>query len=236
MANRGTKRVEEAKPVCPGLIAGTVVHVALEGAGNFRSVCVGMDYGQFLIIKMPAGVYLGEKLLQKNHITIRYIHSGQVFGFRVTLIGLITRPMQLAFLSYPTVIESLNLRNAPRFECSLPVAINSYASGRFQGTIEGWMTDISAGGCSFSADAAQMGAEYPKISENVALVFRMEGHEGRPYTIRVAIRRMQQDSERVYLGLQFAAKDHGDEEDQRAQMAILALCETLGRDRACMAP
>ncbi len=205
----------------PGLTLGASLQIKIEGLGTDQTCLIGMAPGEFFIIRTPLLPSIGSKLFEKNHIIVRYIFSGRVYGFRCTLIELIKKPHRLSILSYPDTIEYINLRKHERIPCFLNAEV-TVKNRCFQGII----SDISIGGCSFEVDKTE-NEEFPHCGVNEAMLigirFRKEGEET---VFNAAVRTFRVESQGMMIGLSFAKsgvqeKDAKSEKD--LQDCILAL-------------
>lgn len=216
--DRRRKR-ENLPPLCPGLAIGAYVHVALEGAGACRGLFVGMEVGHYLLVKLPLIPDIGNKLYVKNHIVIRYVHGGNVYGFRSTLVGLIREPARLAVLAYPESVESLNLRKEERFACLLPGVLRAVDAGEEAVGWEGRLTDLSGGGCSFEI-LLPAGSVLPelKIGTLMRLQFRLQD-DSQAIDAHAELRTVHKDQNQARLGLKF--RGDPDPERQRSNESAI---------------
>ena len=184
--------------LCPGLHLGTVLQVQVEGLGATLSNLIGVEEGLHLIIKTPLIADIAKKLYERNHIVVRYVHAGQVFGFRSTMMGLIKEPFRFCILSYPTSVEILNLRKHERISCLIPAVIRLQ-----QGVYAGFIEDLSIGGCSFEMNAPDAGA-FPdlKVGDEAVLAIKLPTDK-ESSLIRIVIRAMKLDCRTMKLGAQF---------------------------------
>lgn len=124
---------------------GTSLLLNIEGIEEkLKSYLIGLVPSEFMIIKAPIG-YSGikEKLFEGNKLTIRYLQSGQAYGFESFIISLVTKPKTMLILSYPTTINTVSLRKTERYDCYIPCILEIEGQD-FTGTI----MDISLKGCS----------------------------------------------------------------------------------------
>ena len=186
------------RSLCPGLHLGTVLQVQVEGLGAALSNLIGVEEGLHLIIKTPLIADIGKKLYERNHIIIRYVHAGQVFGFRSTIMVLIKEPFRFCILSYPTSVEILNLRKHERISCLIPIEIRLP-----QGIYGGFIEDLSVGGCSFDLNTPDAGA-FPdlKIGDEAVLAIKLSDNK-ESNLIRIVVRAMKLDCRTMKLGAQF---------------------------------
>ena len=204
MRNKDKKgKMENLLPLCPGLAIGAYVHVALEGAGACRGLFVGMEFGQYLLVKLPLVADIGNKLYMKNHVIIRYVHGGNIYGFRSTLIGLIRESIRLAIFAYPEAVESMNLRREERFACLLPGVLKIAGPGEETTIGEGKLTDLSSGGCSFEIVLSE-NSEIPewKIGMVMQLQFRLPD-VSQLIDTESELRMIHEDQNLARLGLKF---------------------------------
>jgi c-di-GMP-binding flagellar brake protein YcgR len=191
-------------PVCPGVSLEMPLQTTVEGIGTFRSTLIGAEHGRHLLVKMPHVPDLASKLYQKNHIIVRYLHAGKVYGFRSTLIGMIREPVRLCVISYPEALESHNTRNHERFDCVIPASVKHAAD---QGGREwkGVIVDMSMGGCRFRTKAGDR-PDLARLAmgESLSLSFGLLGEETR-HILVAELRSLVQDTEQITMGLLFGA-------------------------------
>lgn len=204
--------------VCPGVAPEMPMQLTIEGIGTFKSMLIGAEHGRYLITKLPHVPDLASKFYQKNHVIVRYLHAGKVFGFRSTLIGAIKEPVRLFFLSYPESIESHNTRKNERFDCLIPASIQ--ADGHPEGTEwKGFINDMSMGGCRFRAKASdQPGLVNLTVGEPLRVSFRFLGEETWQ-TLIMELRSLVVDKNQVTMGLSIMAGI--ETEPQRKAMAFI---------------
>ncbi|PKN33899.1 MAG: hypothetical protein CVU61_11420 [Deltaproteobacteria bacterium HGW-Deltaproteobacteria-19] len=204
--------------LCPGVALEMPLQLTVEGIGTFKSLLIGAEHGRYLIVKMPHVPDLASKLYQKNHVIVRYLHAGRVFGFRATLIGAIKEPVRLFVLSYPESIESHNTRKNERFDCLIPASIHAEALPEEKG-VKGFVNDMSMGGCRFQAKANSC-SDLGKLSvgETINLSFRFLGEEAWQ-TLVMELRSLVVDNKQVMMGL--SIKTGIETEPQRKAMAFI---------------
>ncbi|NPU85491.1 MAG: flagellar brake protein [Syntrophaceae bacterium] len=194
------------------------LQLTVEGIGTFKSLLIGAEHGRYLIVKLPHVPDLVSKLYQKNHVIVRYLHAGKVFGFRSTLIGSIKEPVRLFVLSYPESIESHNTRKNERFDCLIPASIHMEGLPEETGW-KGFINDMSMGGCRFRAKVN----DYPDLAtltmgETVTLSFRFIGEETWQALV-MELRSLTVDKKMVTMGL--SIKEGIETEPQRKAMAFI---------------
>jgi hypothetical protein len=194
--------------LCPGLELGTVLQVQVKGLGSVLSTLVGMETGLHLIIKTPPLAEIAGKLYEKNLIIVRYFYAGQVFGFHCTLLSLIKEPFRLCMLSYPTAVETINLRKHDRIYCMIPAEIKLQ-----QGLYEGLIEDISLGGCHFEFNTIA-DEKYPsiKIGDEALLILNLPEIK-KTVVVNITVRTLHLDSQTMKLGVQFQKSTLADPDD-----------------------
>ena len=103
----------------PGLFIGSTLQIQVVGLGTSMTKLIGMESGNFILIRIPPLAEIWSKRYEKNQCIIRYIFSGWVYAFRCTLLGLIKEPCRMALLSYPEALENINLRKHERINCQI---------------------------------------------------------------------------------------------------------------------
>ena len=136
--------------VCPDnclhIDLGRPLFIELKGVKERqKSNLVGMAAGAYLIASLPQMVGIRNLLDQAPNVLVRYVHMGEVFGFRTEVLGLMATPFPLMFLSYPATVERINLRQSARVDCHLPATLTFRETAT-----EGMILDISSGGCRFT--------------------------------------------------------------------------------------
>jgi Tfp pilus assembly protein PilZ len=188
---------------CPGLILGTVLRMQIEGLGAILTNLIGMEDGSYLIIKTPPMPEIGSKLFQKNHIIIRYLYAGQVFGFRTTLLGLIKEPFRFSILSYPTNVEKVNIRKHERVCCMLPAELK-IPQGLYAILIE----DISLGGCFFEVNVSK-DRVFPsiRIGDEVLMILSLPEMPD-SIILNIIVRTIKCDVRSMKIGVKFKESGH----------------------------
>jgi c-di-GMP-binding flagellar brake protein YcgR len=137
---------EKGKDAHLGIEIGIRLQLQFQGLKEIsKTVLVGMERGLYLIVRTPPTPGTWTKLHKENHTVVRYLYKGVVYGFKCTLLGVMNEPFPLLFLSYPTEIETINLRKQERVDCLLP-AVARIGDSSYKGVI----LDISRSGCSFA--------------------------------------------------------------------------------------
>lgn len=186
-----------------GIEPGTTVQIQLEGLKEaVRSVVVGFERGQYLIVRTPATVTLWPYIRKEKQTTVRYLHDGTVYGFRTTILGVTEEPVRLTFLAYPRTIETINLRKEERVPCLLT------AGAKIHGLMyKGVVLDISAGGCSFTFSLEE-DEDIPELTvdDEMVVVMQPVGFSG-DQEFAGTLRSIRRSENRMTVGIQFKDLD-----------------------------
>ena len=120
---------------------------------------VGWKSSKTLLASIPLLVGIRDYVEVGRHITCRYMHDGTVYGFKSRILGYITNPDSLVFLSYPDQWESLDLRKQQRLPCFFPASFEIVDQ-----QVMGILNDISEFGCRI-----QCGPSREEILEKIVL-------------------------------------------------------------------
>jgi hypothetical protein len=179
-----------------------LLQIQFEGLGSSQSRLIGLDHGNFIIIRTPPLAGIRSKLFEKNHGIIRYLFSGHVYAFHCTLLSVVTEPYRFSILSYPESVENMNLRRHERIPCIIAAEI----------TLKGWVdkgivSNISMGGCSFEFNRSSQRA-FPdlKVDEEAVIAFYLKDEEATT-VFNAVIRKVQIDQESMMVGLQFTSPE-----------------------------
>ncbi len=165
---------------------------------RFRSVYLGMKQGEFLIIQMPGLPGIRDKLINRCNLIVRFMIAGRVYGFEATVLGHVLRPAPLIFISYPELIEVINLRSAERVDTFVE-AKGEIGEDRVQGII----LDISENGCCFSI-VRSTGMGWPNVDPGtrMQLTFQLSNVQT-PLTVNAEIAASKKEIEKITVGLKF---------------------------------
>jgi len=184
---------------CP---PGTKMILELTGLEEkLATACVGHVRGRFVVVQMPGLAETGRDALYQtlypdNEVIVRYLHEGTVVGFSARVIKWIQVPFPLVFLTYPTRLESHDLRKHRRVTCCLPgLARIGEAS------LPGMILDLSLSGCQLSVmrDAKAPGLD---IDDVVTLSCGLFSHEAKDH-LACSVKRVALSGNRLEIGLKF---------------------------------
>ena len=186
----------------PGMLPGMLLHIQIEDIGSSQSRLIGMDYGNFIVIKAPLLAGIESQLFEKNRCMIRYSFSGNVYAFQCTLLDPGKAPYRISILSYPEAVENMNLRAHERKPCVIAAEVN------LKGQVnQGIASNISMGGCLFEFNQVS-GRTLPQLDiyGEIVIALRLNG-QGTAIIYKAIIRKVHMDRENVTIGLQFTTPE-----------------------------
>ncbi|MFP5212459.1 MAG: HD domain-containing phosphohydrolase [Acidobacteriota bacterium] len=165
---------------------------------RFRASLVGLEAGEFLILRIPEELPIQLVLQQGRPVVSRYALAGTVYGFKTVVLSHTLDPVRLLFLSYPRTIEKIELRKDRRIECFFPAEVQIE-----QVECAGVVTDISVGGCKISVKHAGGIAALKKVvGGSIALRTQLFGDD-RPRPFYGKVRNVSGAQGKIILGVQF---------------------------------
>ncbi len=186
-----------------GVEWGMLLMIRFEGfSESYKGTLVGMDRGHYLICSIPQIRGIWVKVHKENHVVVRYLHKGIVYGFKCSIISLIEGPIPLMLLSYPEEIETVTLRKNDRITCLIPatVQVDNWSC-------KGAILDLSLGGCSFVCTTSPE-SDSSKVEKGVDAVLSVQipGAQSER-TVELGIVNVRRDDHRITIGSQFKNLD-----------------------------
>ncbi|MCG8636328.1 MAG: flagellar brake protein [Desulfobacterales bacterium] len=108
---------------------------------------IGMQVGKYLIVQMSERNWKKSRLNSGENLSVKYILSNDVLGFKVHIIRTIQNPDFLIFLEYPDDVKSCNIRAKKRVDCFLPANLTLDAH-----ELSGIIVNINKNGCLILVD------------------------------------------------------------------------------------
>ena len=179
---------------------GTPLQVQLEKMPDrFKSVLVGIDPGQYMIIRQPIADDAKAIFVPGKAVVIRFLHRGSVYGFQTEIISVVKVPAALLFIKYPAKIEDHNLRNHKRIDCYLPSHLQV---GKM--TFNSRIIDLSKGGCQVAIEISEVeGISNPiDVDQQVNLSFSLPGLAGE-VNIEGVVKKILNDKNQIKIGTKF---------------------------------
>jgi c-di-GMP-binding flagellar brake protein YcgR len=169
---------------------------------SHKGTLVGMDRGHYLICSVAQirGIWIN--VHKENHVVVRYLHKGVVYGFRCSMISLIEEPIPLMLLSYPEEIETVALRKHDRITCLIPAAVQ-VDSELYKGAI----LDLSLGGCSFVFTVSpESESSHVQRGIDAVLSVQIPGSQ-KERTMELGIVNVRREGHKITMGSQFKNLD-----------------------------
>ncbi|MEA2108680.1 MAG: flagellar brake protein [Pseudomonadota bacterium] len=179
---------------------GTPLQVQLEKMPDrFKSVLVGVDPGQYMIIHQPLAENAKAIFVPGKTIVVRFLHRGSVYGFQAEIICVVEVPAALLLIKYPAKIEDHNLRNHKRVDCYLP---SHLLVGKM--TFNSRIIDLSKGGCQVALEISEMeGISNPMdVDQQVNLSFCLPGLVDE-LNLEGVVKKILNDKNQIKIGLKF---------------------------------
>jgi c-di-GMP-binding flagellar brake protein YcgR len=180
---------------------GTDLLVRINGVeARLRSNLIGIKPDEFLILEVPRVKGIESALHNGNKLTVIFMNAGTVYGFESSIINAVKSPYRLLFVSYPSTIESHELRKSERINCYLPAEIN--LDGH-KADYDGIILDISRFGCSFNSISIPMKkTSVFQLGAKVHLTFELIGIEERR-KFSGKIKNLNLDDKMLSIGVKF---------------------------------
>ncbi len=180
---------------------------------------IGMKRGRYLLLHPPVNAKTLDNYKRDTQATIRYVHKDyHVCGFTCWVQQLIVKPVPLLFLSFPKVVEVLNMRRHDRTSSVVPVTV--YHNEK---ECRGFIVNISRGGCRIVVKNGD-GKTLPEQGEEIFSSFRLLEAEQDVYAMGL-VRSVEQNGDKVSLGVQF--KDLAEDVAQAIERFVASLQEYL---------
>lgn len=179
---------------------GTSLRIQLEKMPDrFKSVLVGADPGQYMIIRQPLADNAKISFVPGKKIVVRFLQRGSLYGFQAEIISVVEVPAALLFIKYPARIEDHNLRNHKRVDCYLP---SHLLIGKM--TFNSRVIDLSKGGCQVVLEISEMeGISNPmEVDQQVTLSFCLPGSVDE-LNLEGVVKKILKDKNQIKIGLKF---------------------------------
>lgn len=164
---------------------------------SYRGKMVGVDPYDYGIASVRLPAVLRKKLKFGGQVIIKYVHQGNVFGFRTNVLNVVSTPAALLFFEFPDIIEKIALRNSSRMMCNIDGIIET-----IEDKFECMVVNVSESGCRISARA---GSRDPltktKVGETMVVSMTL-GHFGTVKT-PIAIRNVSIEKGIINMGAMF---------------------------------
>ncbi|MFH1135209.1 MAG: flagellar brake protein [Pseudomonadota bacterium] len=158
----------------------------------------GYKAKEYLVIDLPNRDGRPAPVLENTPCIARFIHEGDIIGFRSKVVAVLSSPTPLVFLKFPTAVESSRLRKADRYPVNIEATCSTAPQdGRRGGSPRATVLNLSEGGCLVQSPGPF------DLGSNVFLSVVIP-EQGRVDNLETEVKRCQQDGEAYLLGLAFA--------------------------------
>ena len=202
-----TQPVDNAIPRLHAEIGTIMLATFYRTTKPYKARYVGMEGGQYLILRLPAGAGIHDHLYEGNQVVIKYVSEGRVYGFRTEITGyMYKKGLILAVLAYPEKVETHHLRGEMRVKYLAPaqLAVRGIA-------YNGFVMDISPGGCRVAVEVPESNDLSLNLEEGaeVRMTCQLVGVEG-PHEFGCMVMNIREENGWVNLGLLFAEVNDDD--------------------------
>ncbi len=160
---------------------------------------IGMQVGEYLIVRLAADHIMFNSGNKDTVLTVKYLCSGDVFGFRSRPIRSIDDPDSLLFLEYPDMVDSCNVRGNERVDCFLPVQVVIGET-----TIDATVVNMNIDGCLCIIDSYEGLSSL--VQEQITINFPYAGSN--LLAVAGEIRSIRKQTLNLSLGIRFSEMDN----------------------------
>ncbi len=191
-------------PLALDITVGAKLALDINGLdAKLTSALVGYSKAKYVVTHVPSLMegnkdLLFQHLYSGNDVTVRYLHSGVIFGFRCAVIKYLFSPFPLLFLTFPEKVESYNLRRHKRIPCLLPAVVRVGET-----SVKGLVTDLSLSGCEVVLSLARECHPCFAIDDEVHVACPLFGDDAQD-SLTCRIKRAASDTGKIEFGLKFS--------------------------------
>ncbi len=177
---------------------GSELSMQIEGMDEkFKSILTGIEAPTYLMVRMQIPSKFRNQIDRGTSFIVRYVYLGNVYGFKTKSLGSVDKPYKITFLSYPEIVESLNIRKAQRVSCFIPAVLEINKR-----KLRGLVMEISRSGTRFKITTDIELINQVKINDPVKISFPLLGFEG-THNFKGIIKGINSDSIGISFGIQF---------------------------------
>ncbi|MFH1154664.1 MAG: PilZ domain-containing protein [Pseudomonadota bacterium] len=173
---------------------------SMEPGRSVSGELVGMRVGSYLIVQVSDMVWATNPDDCNAVLKVKYICSGDVFGFTTRILHTTEQPDRLVFLEYPLEVESCNVRSRLRVDCFLPVRID-LEKKRTTGVV----LNINQDGCLCHMDMNGVSESDVRSITFLSLGFEYANND--TLAIRGQVMSLRPENRRLRLGIRFDPLD-----------------------------
>ncbi|WP_299082261.1 flagellar brake protein [uncultured Paraglaciecola sp.] len=200
LSNEELRKIRSTRPGSPVDLQLTVG----SETKRVRTEFIGMDSNRCVIFRYPDEEKWGalsEGVAEGNSVIARYIledETGEIIAFKVQVILVVTHPSHIIFTSFPTAIQSHDLRAETRAQTR--IATNIVDAGNNSTICDSVVLDISTNGCRMSIDKRARGTR-PKLRQVVNMYFAAS--KDKMTYLTGTIMNSKSDEVNLYYGVKF---------------------------------
>ncbi len=179
---------------------GTKLNIKIEGiAIPISSFFVGMEKGEYLLINQPSPfATIKPKLFPGNQLVIQFLSKGTVYVFVCKIIEVLSKPIHVVVLKYPTKLVNRGLRAKDRADCSIPASLIFKGAPK-----ESVIRDVNTDGCRLSITYKPTEKNYiARLKDTIKISSRFPGAH-RDVLVSGIIRNLKKKGLSVSYGVQF---------------------------------
>lgn len=175
-------------------------------AKRIRTEFLGMDGNRTIMMRYPDESKWGnlrDALYIENAMIVRFIledETGEVVAFKSKIVFIVTKPVHMIFVQFPSAVQSQGLRSEKRAQLRIPVTVVGAKSGEILALAT--LMDISNGGCKVGA----LRNKTKKIEEK-DIEIKLNNQDGSTTDLLGTIMNVKPDEMYFYYGIKFSTEE-----------------------------
>jgi hypothetical protein len=105
------------------------------GSARYQVRLIGLCAGRSLLVTAPEQDGRPVALMQDEPLVVRTFVGTNAIGFKTSLLKYATQPYRYLHLAYPSEVQNVQVRGAPRLALRLPVRLFPADGGELQGAL-----------------------------------------------------------------------------------------------------
>lgn len=195
---------------------GCPVYIEIDGINEkLKSKIVGLEHGEYLILRDPAGTAeMRGGLNPGTLLVVKYLHHSIAYGFQTHVLTTINNPSNLVFIAYPQVVAEQSLRSEKRYDCHFNCKVKIETSEK-----SGTVVDVNTGGCCCIIPIIKSDAEPHLMAVGTVIEIEIAKPESEEIiSVQATINNISEDNSIARIGVAF--KDV-DEKNRKALKELL---------------
>ena len=192
------------KPRLPLALDAELLIDILDVKLRIKSVLAGMEHGAYVMVRIFEKELIGRFRsddVRNSPMVVGYTHDDIVYGFRTSVLNVVSSPAKLFFLKYPDKIDSVSTREMARHGCTVDAQ-----AMLGNDLVELSLIDVSRNGCQcvITPQSERDAALYSMIQVNkkMDIMARLPGTEG-GCDLKGVIRNVGKGVRQITLGVRF---------------------------------